>query len=154
MGDTSRQSVITERCPLCSRKRTNSRQKRTFALQQKAPLFEHLIGEREQLIRHGKGNRLRSLGVDHKLELSWLLHGQLGGGPTLQNHVDVLGGATVKCRRSTPYEINPPASGNSLLPYTIGRPVVMARSAICRRVLTSNASSSVSRPKRFCTAKT
>src|SRR5436190_22311005 len=50
------------------------------------------------------------------------------------------------CRRLTPYEINPPASGNALLPYTIGSRVVMARSAICRRVLTSNASSSVRRP--------
>ena len=46
----------------------------------KAVLFNHLVGEREQLVRHIKGNRLRSLEVDHKLEVSWLLHGYLGGG--------------------------------------------------------------------------
>src|SRR6185369_868034 len=50
------------------------------------------------------------------------------------------------CRRSTPYAINPRASGNALLPYTTGSRVVMARSAICRRVLASNASSRVMRP--------
>jgi hypothetical protein len=38
-------------------------------------LLNDLVGEREQLVRHIKGNRLRSLEVDHKLELSWLLHG-------------------------------------------------------------------------------
>ena len=40
---------------------------------------------------------------------------------------------------------SPPTSENALLPYTIGSRVVVARSAICRRVLASNASSSVSR---------
>ena len=38
-------------------------------------LLNDLVGEREQLVRHIKGNRLRSLEVDHKLELIWLLHG-------------------------------------------------------------------------------
>jgi hypothetical protein len=40
-----------------------------------AHLFDHLVGEREQLVGHVKGNRLRSLEVDHKLELGWLLNG-------------------------------------------------------------------------------
>jgi hypothetical protein len=62
---------------------------------QQKKLFDHVVGEREQLVRHVKGNRRCSFEVDHKLELSWLLHGQLGGGPTLENHVDVLSGATV-----------------------------------------------------------
>jgi hypothetical protein len=39
-----------------------------------AHLFDHIVGEREQLVRHVKGNRLRSLEVDHKLELGWLFH--------------------------------------------------------------------------------
>jgi hypothetical protein len=38
-------------------------------------LLNDLVGDREQLVRHIKGNRLRSLEVDHKFELSWLLHG-------------------------------------------------------------------------------
>jgi hypothetical protein len=37
---------------------------------QQKKLFNHLIGDREQLVRHVKSNCLCSLEVDYKLELS------------------------------------------------------------------------------------
>ena len=60
-----------------SARRADTSQKgqvRSRASQQSASLFDHLVGEREQLVRHVKGNRLRSLEDDHKLKFSWLLH--------------------------------------------------------------------------------
>jgi hypothetical protein len=54
-------------------KQTNSRhpvmsascQKRTYAVQQKGPLFDHLVGGSEQLVRHGEVEHARGLRVDH-----------------------------------------------------------------------------------------
>ncbi len=39
--------------------------------------FDHLVGEREQLVGYGKAERLGSLEVDDQLELDWGLDGKL-----------------------------------------------------------------------------
>jgi hypothetical protein len=39
------------------------------APQQRPGLLDHLVGEREQLVRHFKAERLRGLEVDHQFEL-------------------------------------------------------------------------------------
>jgi len=61
-------------------KRTNGRcrdmsalcHKRTFALQQKAPSFDQLVGSDEQLVWHCQPERLGGLEVDRQLELGRL----------------------------------------------------------------------------------
>lgn len=49
-------------------------QKRTNALHRKALLFDYLVGDGEELIRHLQAERLRGLDVDDKLELCRLLN--------------------------------------------------------------------------------
>ena len=39
-------------------------------------LFDHVVGKGEQLVGHGKAERLCGLEVDHQLELDWGLDGQ------------------------------------------------------------------------------
>ena len=43
------------------------------ALQQAAPLFDHLVGEREQLGRHNEAERLSGFEVDYQKEFGGLL---------------------------------------------------------------------------------
>ena len=40
--------------------------------QQTAQLFDYLVGERQQAIRHREPERLGSLKVEHQVELRWL----------------------------------------------------------------------------------
>ena len=40
-------------------------QEATYALQQTAPLFDHLVGEREELCRHIEPERFGCLEIDH-----------------------------------------------------------------------------------------
>jgi hypothetical protein len=55
-------------------------------------LFNDLIGDGEQVGRHGKAERLGSFEVEHHLEPSYLLHRQVGGLFALENsrRVDAL----------------------------------------------------------------
>ena len=53
------------------------------------PLFDHLVGAREQAIWHGETERLRGLEIDHQLILGWRLHGQISGLLTLEDAIDV-----------------------------------------------------------------
>jgi hypothetical protein len=44
-------------------------QKRTHALQQIAPLFDQLIGTRQQSLRNGDAERFRSFEIDRQFKL-------------------------------------------------------------------------------------
>jgi hypothetical protein len=48
---------------------------RRNALQQRAPLFDHLVGKYKDRIRDGQPDRLRGSEIDDHLELRGLLHG-------------------------------------------------------------------------------
>src|SRR4051794_2750323 len=45
----------------------------------RAVSFDHLVGAREQQLRHGEAKRLRRLNVDDQLKLRRLLDRQIGG---------------------------------------------------------------------------
>jgi hypothetical protein len=45
--------------------------------QQGSDLFNHLVGAGEEGRRHFEADRSRSLEIDHKLELGWLLERQI-----------------------------------------------------------------------------
>src|SRR3954451_13661690 len=61
--------------------------------------FNHLVRGRQQRRRHGKVERLRGLEVDHQFELGRLLHRQVGRLLTLEDAIDVAGGAPVAVDR-------------------------------------------------------
>ena len=44
----------------------------------RVPLFDHLVGEREQRRRHVDAERLRGLEIEHELEFGGLNHGKIG----------------------------------------------------------------------------
>src|SRR6516164_2077453 len=84
-GSKAEKRDLSIRCPLYPRKRTLSDatgmsalcQKRTFALQQIASLFDHLVDAGEQLRRHFEAERLGRMQVDGELELRRLQHRKL-----------------------------------------------------------------------------
>jgi hypothetical protein len=47
--------------------------------------FDHLVGEREQVVGNRDALRLRCLEIDGQLELVYLLHRQVGGRGTFEN---------------------------------------------------------------------
>ena len=49
--------------------------KATYAAQQKVLLFDHLVGAREQYLRHFEAERPRCLHVDDEFKLGWLYDG-------------------------------------------------------------------------------
>ena len=52
---------------------------RTHAPQQRKSLFDHLVGDREHVLRYLDAERSRRLQVDGELELGRLQHRQVGG---------------------------------------------------------------------------
>ena len=54
-------------------------QKRTLRAAERAPLFDHLVGNGEHARRTGETERLGRFEVDHQVELSRLHHWQVGG---------------------------------------------------------------------------
>src|SRR5262249_2667016 len=63
-------------------------------------LFDNLVGARRHPRRHVEAERLRSLQVDHELELGWLHHGQVGWLFALENPTGVEGGLTIGIREA------------------------------------------------------
>ena len=59
-------------------------QSRLGALQQKAPLFDHLVGGHLHDKWHRKAECLGRFEIDHQLEFCWLHHGQIGRLRTLR----------------------------------------------------------------------
>src|SRR5258705_11276880 len=52
-----------------------------------ASLFDHLVGEREQLVRYGQAERLGGLEIEDQLDFSWLFHRQVRWSAAAQNLV-------------------------------------------------------------------
>src|SRR5262245_40786027 len=76
---------LCEECPVYSRKRRKSRHSLTSPQCQLRPsctaakrLFDHLVGEREQLRRYFE-ERPSGLEINHQLEFGGLLDGQFAG---------------------------------------------------------------------------
>src|SRR5450631_4468520 len=62
----------------------------------KSFLFDHLVGECEQLVWNGEAQRLRSLEVDDQLELGRLLHRHIGRLFSLEYATDIYSYQTIK----------------------------------------------------------
>src|SRR5262245_51125048 len=63
--------------------------------QQHSCSFDHLVGERDQLVWHVEAERLRGLEIDEQLELGRRLHRKLGRFFALEDAADVFGGSPV-----------------------------------------------------------
>jgi hypothetical protein len=63
-------------------------------------VFNDFVGARCQPGRHIEAKCLRSLQVDHKLELGWLDDGQVGRLLALKNPTGVEGGLTIGIREA------------------------------------------------------
>src|SRR5215470_2886098 len=74
-------------------------QKRTFALQQIASLFDHLVGADEYRRRNVEAKRLRGLEIDDEIELGGLHHRQIGRLRTFENPADVDAGLAIGVRK-------------------------------------------------------
>src|SRR5215813_7710775 len=72
------------------------------APQQKASLFDHLVGEREQRRRHGKSERSCRLQVDHELELGRPDHRQIGWFFALEDATDIDADLAILLRKVCP----------------------------------------------------
>src|SRR6185369_13151596 len=66
-----------------------------YAVQQVWSLLDHLVGEREQPVRHLEAERLGSLEVEHELELGGLHNRQVGGLLALENPRGIDAGLAV-----------------------------------------------------------
>src|SRR5262249_2737515 len=67
-----------------------------------ARLFDHLVGEREQLVWNLEAERLRGLEVDRELVLGRCLYRQVGRLLALEDAVDVSGGVPVLVKQIGP----------------------------------------------------
>jgi hypothetical protein len=64
-------------------------QEATYAPQQTAPLFDHLVGAGEQRWRHGEAERPGGLGIDDQFELTRLHDRQVRGLRALEDTIDI-----------------------------------------------------------------
>ena len=99
--------IAAGRCPLYRQKRTlidgiarsALYHKRTHALQQKRVLLDHNVDELLELPSHFQAEPIRSLEVNHTLELCRPLNGKLARGCPEENSIDVTGSPQNSHRR-------------------------------------------------------
>src|SRR6516165_3591340 len=73
----------------------------------KSPLFEHLVGEREQLCRHVETECLGGLEIDDELEFRGLHDRQVGGLFTLENATRIKSNLSVLLDQTGPVTDKP-----------------------------------------------
>jgi hypothetical protein len=73
-------------------------QKRTHALQQKAWLFDHLVGTMQERLGDRQPERLGGLEIDDEIKFGRLLDRDIAGFRPAQNLVDQPGGAPEQVR--------------------------------------------------------
>src|SRR5215469_12504855 len=66
------------------------------------PLFDHLVGGRQQRHWDGDAERLGGLQVDGQLELDWVLHWQVGRLVPFEDAADILTYLTIRPREARP----------------------------------------------------
>src|SRR6516162_6602068 len=71
-------------------------QKQTFWAAADMSLFDHLVGDGNQRRRDLEAKRFRRLEINDQFECCWLLNRQVGRIGTLDDLVDVNGGASTK----------------------------------------------------------
>jgi hypothetical protein len=89
-------------------------QKATFALQQIAPLFDHLVGAGEHYRRNGEAQVSSGLEIDYEFELYGLLDRKVARRFPLENPVHIARRATIEIGIAYADDSSPPASANSL----------------------------------------
>jgi hypothetical protein len=92
----SRHRSVSAQCPLYPRKRTFDRRRGMSALCQKqtsADLFDHLVGQHEEVVWHFDPERPRGGEIDDEIKFGRLLDWEIAGLGPAQNLVDILGGA-------------------------------------------------------------
>ena len=57
--------------------------------------LDHLIRAKQQPLRNGEAERVRSLQIDHELEFGWLLDRQVTGIRALEDSIDIGGGPAI-----------------------------------------------------------
>src|SRR5262249_21972808 len=93
--------------------------KQTYAAQQKAPLFDHLVGEQLQRVGHLDAEQSRRLRVDDELEFARLQDRQVGGLRAFEDLPGVDGDMTRPVRAIDPVAHQP--AGFDSLASAIGR---------------------------------
>src|SRR5262249_60651155 len=66
------------------------------------PSFDHLVGEREQVVGDGEPKRLGGLDVDDKVEFGWLEYWQVTWLLTLKDAADVNASLLVRVSETNP----------------------------------------------------
>jgi len=102
-----------------------------------AVLIDHLIGAREQRLRHFEAERLGGLQIDHQLVFGRRLHRQVGRLLAPEDAVDVAGGSPVLIDKIRPVGHQPAGGrhiardvhGGKLVPRRRGKPDTESRPA-------------------------
>jgi hypothetical protein len=76
--------------------------------QQGRPLFDHLVGKREQRLRDFEAERLSGLEVDGEFVLGRRLYWQVSRLLALEDTIDIADGAPVLIDKIRAYDIKPP----------------------------------------------